>query len=56
MKTQLTEWAPGCIGTAGVPLVRQMDVSCMSEFNPALIFINPYLYLLWVGFNVAPTR
>jgi|GEM_PF-3317999 len=31
MKTQLTEWAPGCIGTAGVPLVRQMDVSCVSE-------------------------
>jgi hypothetical protein len=27
------EWAPGFIGTAGVPLVRQANISCLAELT-----------------------
>jgi len=28
------ERAPGCIGTAGVPLVRQANISYLAELTP----------------------
>jgi len=39
MKPELMERAPGCIGTAGVPLVRQANISCLAELTPTPIDI-----------------
>jgi hypothetical protein len=37
MRPKLMERAPGFIGTAGVPLVRQANISFMAEFVPAVL-------------------
>jgi len=39
MKPELMERTPGRIGTAGVPLVHQANISSLAEFDPALIFV-----------------
>jgi len=37
------ERAPGFIGTAGVPLVRQANISCLAELTPHPVSIKRWL-------------